>query len=342
MAVYTYRTEMAAAALDDLADRATNNPLWYRLALDIGLDQSKDKEKLRGIFDQGLTKAPGYRPLDRGMLRVLMPRWGGSYEDVDKFINQIYAQTAKARGYERYAELYSTYARLEGDELNLFADTPAFWSGMNTGYQGLLKRYPKSDVVLNSFANFACRADDKVTYSRLRRVIGKRHSSTAWSAKYSIEACDKKLAAAGEFLNSLAPEALPGEQVRDLGGARLGMTRKELLAAKGNPVLREDWYWVYNSVDSKHYGVLTVVFSPSTQESNGLVRAIAYSGDEISAPPELPYLDDLSSVEVLQKYGPQIKGRLTLRGEMTFKFRNGVYVNTRDEKVYRYGIVAVP
>ncbi len=342
MAAFTYRTEMAAAALDDLADRATDNPLWYTLSLEVGLDQAKDKEKLREIFDRGLTKAPQYRPLYRRMLRILMPRWGGSYEEVDKFINQIYAQTVKARGYERYAELYSTYARLEGDELNLFADTPAFWSGMNTGYRGLLKRYPKSDAVLNSFANFACRADDKVTYNRLRGVVEKRLSATSWSTKYSIESCDKKLLAAGEFTNSLAPETPPGERVRVLGGVRLGMTRKDLLATKGNPVLREGWYWVYNSVDSKHYGVVTAVFSPSTQESEGVVQAIAYSGDEISAPSELPYLDDLSSVEVLQKYGPQIKGRLTLRGEMTFKFRNGVYVNTRDERVYRYGIAAVP
>jgi len=342
MAVYTYRTEMAAAALDDLADRATNNPLWYTLSLDVGLDQSKDKEKLREVFDRGLTKAPQYRPLYRRMLRILMPRWGGSYEEVDKFINQIYAQTVKARGYERYAELYSTYARLEGDELNLFADTSAFWSGMNTGYLGLLKRYPKSDSVLNSFANLACRADDTATYNRLRGMVGKRFSATAWSAKYSIEACDKKLAAAGELPDSPAPAASPTEPVRVFGGLRLGMTRKELLARKGNPVLRTDWYWVYNSVDSKHYGVVTAVFSSPTQESEGVIRAIAYSGDERSAPAELPYLDDLSSVEVLQRYGPQIKGRLTLRGEMTFNFRNGVYVNTRDEQVYRYGIVAVP
>jgi hypothetical protein len=342
MAVYGYRTEMAAAALEEVADRAANNPLWYTLSLEVGLDQSKDKEKLREIFDHGLTKAPNYRPLYRRMLRILMPRWGGSYEEVDKLINQIYAQTVSTRGYERYAELYSTYARLEGDELNLFFDTPAFWSGMNTGYRDLLKRYPKSDAVLNSFANFACRADDKVTYNRLRGVVGKRLSSTSWSTKYSIEECDKKLAAAGKFPNSLATEALPGERVRVLGGVRLGMTRRELMAAKGSPVQREDWYWVYNSIDSKHYGVLTAVFSPSTPQSEGVVRAIAYSGDEISAPPELPYLDYMSSVEVLQKYGPQIKGRLTLSGEMTFKFRNGVYVNTHDEKVYRYGIVALP
>jgi hypothetical protein len=341
MALYEYRTEMAAAALDDLADRAAKNPLWYTLSLEVGLDQSKDREKLQALFDQGMATAPKYRPLYRRMLRILMPRWGGSYDDVDKFIDKIYAQSAKTRGYERYAELYSTYARLEGDELNLFADTPAFWSGMRTGYLGLVKRYPNSDAVLNSFANFACRADDKVTYNRLRGAVGKRLSSTSWSTKYSIESCDKKLAAAGEFPNSMVPDATPGERILSLGGVRLGMTRKELLAAKGNPIRKEDWYWVYYSVDSKHNGVVTPVFPPSTKESDGVVQAIAYSGDEISAPSELPYLDDWSSVEVLQKYGPQIRGRLTLHGEMTFKFRNDVYVNTRDEKVYRYGIAGV-
>jgi hypothetical protein len=276
------------------------------------------------------------------MLRILMPRWGGSYDDVDRFINQIYAQTVNARGYERYAELYSTYARLEGDELDLFSDTHAFWSGMRSGYLGLVRRYSASDAVLNSFANFACRADDKDDYNRLRGAVGKRLSSTAWSTKYSIEACDKKLAVAGAFPNSLMPEALPGEVVRSLGGVRLGMTRRELLAAKGDPIRQEEAYWVYNSIDSKHNGVLTAAFSPSGQDSDGIVRAVEYTGDEMSAPTELPYLNGWTSVKVIEKYGAQIDGRLTLTGEMTFRFRNGVYVNTRDEKVYRYGIVTVP
>ena len=52
----------------------------------------------------------------------------------------------------------------------------------------------------------------------------------------------------------------------------------------------------------------------------------------MSAPAELPFLNELSSVKVIEMYGPQIEGRLTLSGRMTFKFRNGVYVDTRDEK----------
>jgi len=199
MAVYAYRAEMAAAGLLELSGRASRNPLWYALSLDVGLEQSKDLEQLRAIFDAGVKNAPIYRPLYRRMLRILMPRWLGSYEHVDKFINTIHAQTAPTRGYEQYAELYSVYARLEGDALDLFRDTPAVWSGMRTGYLGLVKRYPASDAVLNNFANFACRAGDSVEYKRLRNDVVKRFSSTAWSGKYSLDACDKQLAPDGDF-----------------------------------------------------------------------------------------------------------------------------------------------
>jgi hypothetical protein len=241
----------AAAALDEVADRAANNPLWYTLSLEVGLDPSTDREKLQAIFDQGVEKVPKYRPIYRCMLRILMPRWGGSYDDEDKFINQIDAKTASTRGYERYAELYSAYARLEGDELDFFTDTRVFWNGMRTGYLALLKRYPKSDAVLNSFANFACRADDRLTYGQLRGEVAKRLSSTAWPTKYSMASCDKKLAAVGQISDSRALKTPLDEQSRVLGGARLGMTQKDLVVAKGNPVLRRGWYrgkgWFWRS-----------------------------------------------------------------------------------------------
>ena len=338
LALYAYRSEMAAAALEEVADRASNNPLWYTLSLNVGLDQSKDREQLQAIFDQGFARVPKYRPLYRRMLRILMPRWGGSYEDVDKFINRINAQTGNENDFQRYAELYSDYARMEGDELDLFSDTPAFWSGLRIGYLGLVKRYPRSDVVFNSYANFACRAGDMASYYRLRYAVGQRFSSTAWSPKYSRESCDKKLAASSEFRGPPLPELATGERIQSLGGLRLGMTRNELLSAKGHPILREETYWVYNTIDSKHNGVLTAVFSPSSRDSEGVVRAIEYTGDGMSAPGELPFLNELSSVKVIEMYGPQIDGRLTLSGRMIFRFRNGVYVDTRDEKVFRYGI----
>ncbi|HZZ16196.1 MAG TPA: rhomboid family intramembrane serine protease [Candidatus Sulfotelmatobacter sp.] len=345
MALYAYRAEMAAAALAELKDRAVKYPLWFTLSLDVGVDQAKDKdttkEQLRPLFDQGVKIAPNYRALYGRMLRILMPRWFGSYEEVDQFINAIYAQTAPILGYERYTELYSMYARMEGDDLDLFRDTPAFWSGMRTGFYGLVKRYPTSDVILNSFANFACRAQDKAEYNRLRKEIGKRFSATAWSTKYSIEACDKQLGVGGEF-HALGVLSDVVGRIESLSGVRIGMTRNELLAAKGKAVHDEKHYWVYNTVDAKHNGVVTAVFSLSGEGSEETVVAVAYSGDQASAPSELPYLNDTSVIEVLQNYGPQITGHLALHADVTYTFRNGIFVNSREEKVYRYGIVRIP
>ena len=345
MALYAYRAEMAAAALSELKDRAVEYPLWYTLSMDVGVDQAKDKEKakeqLRPLFERGVKIAPNYRALYRRMLRILMPRWFGSYKEVDQFINDIYAQTAPVRGYERYTELYSMYARMEGDNLDLFQDTPAFWSGMRTGFYALVKRFPTSDVILNSFANFACRAGDKAEYNRLRDSVKRRFSATAWSTKYSMDACDNQLGAGSEF-HALGVLSDAVGRIESLSGVRIGMTRGDLLAAKGRPVQQEENYWVYNTIDSKHNGVVTAVFSLFGEGSEGTVVAVAYSGDQASAPPELPYLNDTSVIDVLQNYGPQITGHLSLHADVTYTFRNGIYINSRDEKVYRYGIFKTP
>jgi rhomboid protease GluP len=344
-AIFEHRIEMSAASLAEIATRAADNPLWYTLSLNVGLDQSKDKAHLREIFDEGWSASVNYRPLYRAMLRALMPRWGGSYEEVNRFIGEIEAKTSRTRGYELYAELYSMYASLEGDELDLFADTPAVWSGMRSGYIGLLKRYPKSDAILNSFANFACRAGDKDTYSGLRGSLEKRTFTSSWTDKYSIQSCDRKFAITDikQNIASLASPELPygtisAEPIRVLGGVRLGMTGQELIAAKGQPIRKTGADWVFNTLDSSHDGTLVISFGPTGPDSGGSVQAIAYVGDAFSAPSELPYMNEWKSVTVLQAFGPQISGQLTLFGEMTFKFKSGVFVDTHDAKVYRYGI----
>jgi hypothetical protein len=67
-ALFAHRTEMAAAALEDLAQRGRNHPLWYQLFLDVGLDQSRERAVLRPVFDEGAGEFPNYLGLYRSML----------------------------------------------------------------------------------------------------------------------------------------------------------------------------------------------------------------------------------------------------------------------------------
>jgi hypothetical protein len=185
--LFSHRIEMAAAGLRELTQRAADQPLWYQLSLNVGLDQSEDAETLRAVFDKGGDRFSAYRPLSRAMLRILMPRWGGSYEQVDGFINAVSREDL-----EKYARLYWIYASLEHDDINVFHDASALWGAVKAGFELMEQRHPTSDVVVNGFARFACLADDAAQYRQLRPRLTQHYSATAWSAHVTREFCDQK------------------------------------------------------------------------------------------------------------------------------------------------------
>jgi membrane associated rhomboid family serine protease len=186
-ALFAYRAEMAAAALDDTNALAGTDPEWFNLSLSVGLDRSLPLEALRATFDEGQSKFPRYWPLYRSMLRILMPRWLGSYQKVDAFIGEM-----SLADYATYARLYWMYDSLEGDDIDIFKNASAEWMEMQIGFEDLRRLYPRSDFILNGYARFACIAGDKSRYGALRPHLKGHLSATAWTAKVSVESCDAK------------------------------------------------------------------------------------------------------------------------------------------------------
>lgn len=212
-ALYRQRIVMAQAALAEAKRGEESSPVWYQLALAIGNDASLDKEVLRSTFDDAMLKYPDYYSLHSAMLRILMPRWHGSYEDVDDFIEEMLHISSTERRSEVYARLYSIYADLEGDDTDLFKDAYARWSQMREGYEDMLSRYPRSESIRNAYATCACRAGDAQAYTAARSQI-KAVVQSAWTKKYSPEACDKRLL--GETRSNLdkSKDPRPPDSVR--------------------------------------------------------------------------------------------------------------------------------
>jgi hypothetical protein len=182
---------MAAAGLEDVRARAATNPIWYQISLSVGVDRDIGVDKMRAIFDAGIRQAPGYAPLYRGMLRRLMPRWSGSYEQVDHFIEELSDKPGSPdRDVELYARLYWMYDSLEHDDIRLFDDSLAVWALMKKGFRRMVDHYPKSDLVLNGYVKFACLSEDAAAYRQLRPLLEHSLASTAWSMKTSLESCD--------------------------------------------------------------------------------------------------------------------------------------------------------
>lgn len=190
---YAARVEMAATSLREAPASARATPLWYELSLEVGIDQSRGLPALRGIFDAGAARFPDYLPIYDEMLRALMPRWFGSYQKVDRFINAEYASSASHTGFQMYTRLYWMFAGLSGDKEDIFTDGLADWNSMKSGFQELMARYPRSDYLLNVFANFACRAGDQIEYAALRPQVMRRFSASAWSGEYTLADCDRRV-----------------------------------------------------------------------------------------------------------------------------------------------------
>jgi hypothetical protein len=121
-----------------------------------------------------------------------MPRWGGSYGEVDNFIQEMVRTTSAERASEMYARLYSVFATMEGDETDVFKDAYARWPQMKQGYQDMVSRYPRSEWTRNAYAAFACIAGDAQTYGSARSAI-KKLAQPAWTSKHSPAICDKRL-----------------------------------------------------------------------------------------------------------------------------------------------------
>jgi hypothetical protein len=210
------------------------------------------------------------------------------------------------------------------------------------------RHYPKSDYVLNVYANFACRAGDKATYQALRPRLTTRESASAWSDKYSIETCDKRVAkaaavASGATRNTGEPPISTGARapaLRSFGGITLGASPGELVKTKGAPVMRtERDHWVYNSVDAAHDGLLDVFFNSAAGEHSGGVGAVLFSGKEDAAPPGLPHLLGASRKELVRQFGePTYAPGPRPGGEEYIGFRNGIIVLMASGKTSAYGV----
>jgi hypothetical protein len=190
--LYQEKISRASALLEKCKPRASRSPLWYQLSLGIARDAEWDKQRYRALFEEARRRFPWYVPLYDLATNYLSPLWSGSFEAVDALAQSTLA-TPQGRDHSLYARVYWHLTSFEPQDFDLFHDSLASWPEMKTGFESLMRSYPKSRWNLNVFASFACRADDAATYGPLRTRIGKGVWFDAWPTNYSIEVCDAHL-----------------------------------------------------------------------------------------------------------------------------------------------------
>ena len=344
MAVFNFRIEMAAVELADLEKPAQANPLWYELSLSNGLDDSETAIQMRPLFDRGRGKFPRYWPTYSAMLRALMPRWGGTYGQVDGFILAMSVINEPRFDAALYARLYTMYSDLEGQDFDPFTAVAADWLTMKDGYEELLARDPHSEYLLNRYANFACRAKDLGTFRRLRSMIATRVLPDIWTMTNTLAKCDAGSKAWPDWSTAEVKtkekrkEWIESTADHSLGPIAIGMTEQQLLGAVGTPISKDQRSWTYNSIDASHDGVLSAYFTQVSNDQDRWVYAVEYYGDRASAPGQIAYLNGLSKAQLLDQFSG-IHSTQTQNGNTScLNFANGVYACLKDGVVKEYGI----
>lgn len=191
--LFRERLQKAADVLARSREKSGSCAWFYEEWLKVLLGLGSGPEVGAAVFEAGLDKFPDYHPIYNQRLWVLMPRWGGSYEEIDQFIDDVTRRNLGKEGEALYTRLYMWVDSWEGIQFELFRDSLAKWSRMKNGFDLLLERYPQSTWIPNSFAAYACRAGDKETYIRIRQRLTRPYYVPAWPENYSIEVCDARL-----------------------------------------------------------------------------------------------------------------------------------------------------
>jgi hypothetical protein len=191
--LFKQRLSKAEQVLIKSKSYASENRLWYAEYLNIALGLGWSRDKYQALFIDAIRKEKYYYKYYFEMVTFLSPRWGGNYELVDQFIRDSVSATKIQEGHTLYARLYWIISQMEGEEVNLFTDTPASWDLMQQGFEDLMKRYPNSYWNLNNYASFSCRAGDKTTYAMLRPKLRDQIFHMAWPSNYSVDVCDQRL-----------------------------------------------------------------------------------------------------------------------------------------------------
>lgn len=191
--LFRERMAKATARLRESKALASSCPLWHVLNIDTLIDSSAPPATRNAAYADALRLFPTSQQIHFAMARAMTPKWGGKEGDFDRFARRAIGYTQKAEGTAIYARLYWSEDCNCDDALTFNqADSPD-WKLMKAGFDELLKRYPDELYNRNKFASFACRANDRATYTKLRRELGDNIIDSLWPSSWKVDVCDRRM-----------------------------------------------------------------------------------------------------------------------------------------------------
>lgn len=183
-----FRTGLADTelALYRATPELRETPLWHQLLVGVAGDTPLTRGDMASAFDAAVKRWPSNYDLHDVMLSRLVPRWGGSWDHVDTFIQHFAEQQQGERRDALYARLYANMLLAMGDDPH---QTRLDWQRMKRGLKALATLYPDPRH-LNMAASFACYYRDAAYFkASMARVPVERVRRGAWLDGTDPQSC---------------------------------------------------------------------------------------------------------------------------------------------------------
>ena len=185
--LFGVRLQKAEEILLDAPEALKATPYWHNLLLAIVLDSPRRKNAPDAVFAEGVKRWPRYFELYELRLTRLVPSWGGSWQQVESFIDHWTKEVAASEGTSLYARLYGSLK----DQGVTPDQTAMNWPRIRRSFEDLTTRYP-APRFKNLYASYACFARDKDAFSAATAKMSWNDLDTqVWLAGHSYEACRK-------------------------------------------------------------------------------------------------------------------------------------------------------
>lgn len=198
MDFYQEQLGRGKASLQQVKAQANACPLWHSLNISLQLEGASSRHLAARAYLDAVQVFPNALQIHFAMSHAYSPRRGGSAARFDQFARRAVFFTRAVEGVAMYARLYWREDGNGSDAIQ-FRERSGVpeWGMVKAGFEDLLQRYPQDLRGRNKFASFACRANDRETYHKLRQELGERIVPELWPDVAGVDDCDRRLGKGG-------------------------------------------------------------------------------------------------------------------------------------------------
>ncbi|MCU7875156.1 MAG: hypothetical protein KZQ91_20665 [Candidatus Thiodiazotropha sp. (ex Lucinoma borealis)] len=166
--------EKSRGLLLALPEKAKKDAGWLYSMSSIALHQGWPEIEFNKIFSEAISIHPTYIPTYFIKSAYMEPKWYGSHDKFNQYVEEVVALTKPFLGNQMYARLHWSSSGSK-----LFRSGRTDWEKMKLGFEELVAKHPDK-WNLNNYAKFSCLAGDVNKLKKLVHLIDGKPLKSAW------------------------------------------------------------------------------------------------------------------------------------------------------------------